>query len=400
MMKGLEEPNWLVDIRAAARRRYDAVAWPGQADEEWKRSDISKLGLDAAEGLESGRGPSDPDEGIVSMRGAKGELGKGPSFMSLGAAASGQGKLLQALLANALVGATDRLALWNLARFGAGGLLVIPPGFESSEPILVDTSAQGALTSPRLIIVAGEGSRVDIVHRVSGDPGAGIVNAALDLRVGEGARVGLYEIQDLGSGTVYFRDGRATIGRDAYLRHFGAEFGGRFVKSRLDCSIRGEGAEVRLDGAYHCAASQHMDLRTVQRHDSPRATSRAFYKGAVEGGGRSVFQGLIEVAVGASGTDAYLTNRNLLLGDTARSDSIPTLRIGNNDVRCSHGSTTGRLSDDEIFYLESRGFDRREARELLIIGYYEELLGDTPGVFRDDGLALLRSRVSALGKVA
>ena len=143
-----------------------------------------------------------------------------------------------------------------------------------------------------------------------------------------------------------------------------------------------------------------MDLRTVQRHDSPRATSRAFYKGAVEGGGRSVFQGLIEVAVGASGTDAYLTNRNLLLGDTARSDSIPTLRIGNNDVRCSHGSTTGRLSDDEIFYLESRGLDRGEARELLIIGYYEELLGDSPGLFRDEGLARLRSRVSALGKVA
>ena len=98
-----------------------------------------------------------------------------------------------------------------------------------------------------------------------------------------------------------------------------------------------------------------MDLRTVQRHRSPKATSRAVYKGAVAGGGRTIFQGLIEVAPGASGTDAYLTNRNLILGEGARSDSIPTLKIGNNDVKCSHGSTTGRLNAEELFYLESRG---------------------------------------------
>ena len=106
------------------------------------------------------------------------------------------------------------------------------------------------------------------------------------------------------------------------------------------------------------AAGQHMDIRTVQRHQSPRATSRAYYKGAVAGGGRTIFQGLIEVATGASGTDAYLTNRNLILGEAARSDSIPTLKIGNNDVKCSHGSTTGKLSADELFYLESRGLLR------------------------------------------
>jgi len=107
-----------------------------------------------------------------------------------------------------------------------------------------------------------------------------------------------------------------------------------------------------------------------------------------------VYQGLIEVDEGASGTDAYLTNRNLILGDAARSDSIPTLRIGNNDVRCSHGSTTGRLSEEELFYLESRGLSRAEAREMLVVGYFEDLLSRAPELYREGALDRVRSRMA------
>ena len=119
-------------------------------------------------------------------------------------------------------------------------------------------------------------------------------------------------------------------------------------------------------------------MGTALRHVSPGATSRAAYKGAVQGGGRSVYQGLIDVGQGASGTDAYLSNRNLLLGEGARADSIPTLRIGNNDVRCSHGSATGRLGEEELFYLQSRGLSEEEAREMLVLGFFEDLLERSP----------------------
>jgi Fe-S cluster assembly protein SufD len=138
-----------------------------------------------------------------------------------------------------------------------------------------------------------------------------------------------------------------------------------------------------------------MDLRTVQRHRSPKATSRAVYKGAVASGGRTIFQGLIEVAPGASGTDAYLTNRNLILGERARSDSIPTLKIGNNDVKCSHGSTTGRLNAEELFYLESRGLSSAEAREMLVVGYFEDILASAPDEFRDGALGAIMGRLRA-----
>ena len=157
----------------------------------------------------------------------------------------------------------------------------------------------------------------------------------------------------------------------------------------------GKGSEAFLNGVYFCRDGQHMDIRTVQRHHSPSATSRAYYKGAVASGGRSVFQGLIEVDPGASGTDAYLTNRNLILGDAARSDSIPTLRIGNNDVRCSHGSTTGRLSEEELFYLESRGLSRVESREMLVMGYFEDLLDHAPEAYREGALEQIRERLAS-----
>ncbi len=159
--------------------------------------------------------------------------------------------------------------------------------------------------------------------------------------------------------------------------------------------MNGPGAEAHLDGVYYCREGQQMDIRTVQKHLSPRATSRAYYKGAVAGGGRTVFQGLIDVSPGASGTDAYLTNRNLILGEAARSDSIPTLRIGNNDVKCSHGSTTGKLSAEELVYLESRGYSAEDAREMLVIGYFEDLLTLAPDAFRESTLDTIRGRLRA-----
>ncbi len=126
---------------------------------------------------------------------------------------------------------------------------------------------------------------------------------------------------------------------------------------------------------------------------SPPARRAGPHQRAVQGGGRSVYQGLIDVGQGASGTDAYLSNRNLLLGEGARADSIPTLRIGNNDVRCSHGSATGRLGEEELFYLQSRGLSEEEAREMLVLGFFEDLLERSPKSFREETLESIRRRL-------
>jgi Fe-S cluster assembly protein SufD len=121
-----------------------------------------------------------------------------------------------------------------------------------------------------------------------------------------------------------------------------------------------------------------MDIGTLQEHRSPRATSDALYKGAVHPGGRSVFQGLIEVSPKAAKTDAYLTNKNLVLGDGARADSIPQLNILTDDVKCSHGSTTGKLDETQLFYLYSRGFSPSEAKKELTRGFLAEVIDGAP----------------------
>jgi len=133
-------------------------------------------------------------------------------------------------------------------------------------------------------------------------------------------------------------------------------------------------------------------MRTVQYHLQRAGQSRAFFKGAVAGNGRSVYQGLIEVDEAAPGTDAYLTNKNLILNDGARADSIPCLRIKTDDVKCSHGSTTGKLDEEALFYLMSRGLSRDSARKELITAFFEELIETAPEAERER----LSSRISNL----
>jgi Fe-S cluster assembly protein SufD len=291
----------------------------------------------------------------------------------------------------------NRFMAWHYGEWSHGAFLWVPPGLEIREPFFFDFTerAAGALSSPHVTVILGEGARASVIQRIAGGEGPQrmLCNAGVDLLLADAAGLVFCEVQELDPSALYFRHARASVGRDGSLRHFDAAFGGRCVKTRIECGLDGVGAEAHLDGVYFCRKGQQMDIRTVQNHRSQRGSSRAYYKGAVAGGGRTVFQGLIEVAPGASGTDAFLTNRNLILGEAARSDSIPTLKIGNNDVKCSHGSTTGRLNDEELFYLESRGLSVEEAREMLVTGYFEELLGPAPEKFREDSLACILDRL-------
>jgi Fe-S cluster assembly protein SufD len=295
------------------------------------------------------------------------------------------------LLDSGLGRADNRIAAWHLGSLSHGALLYVPEGLELPDPVFVDLEEPAGASFPHLAVVLGRGARAVVVQRMSG--GGGLVNAGLDARLADGAALELYLLQDLGLSSLFFNQAFAAVGRDASFRSLEAHLGSRLAKTRLDCSLEGPGAESHLNGAYLAGAGQHMDLRTVQRHLSPKATSRALYKGAVQDSGRTIYQGLIQVSPGAAGTDAYLSNKNLILNDGARADSIPSLRIDNNDVRCTHGSTTGRVNPEELFYLASRGLSPAEARNMLVLGYFEELLGRAP--FASEALAGVSGRLSA-----
>jgi len=369
MIASTEKIDWYREAKDSARSRFASSPWPSATDEEWRRSDVSKLGLDAFIGA-SGTASVAFSADLSAAAGAR-----------LGPASLASLPALREAMAGIGDGG-DRFAAWNLAE-GEAWILELPAGSSSAAPILVECRLSGRASHPRLSVVAGEGAAAEIVYRVVAGDDIGLANVSLDLFLGADSSLRVFESHESGDDVLWFVDTKARVARDARLLHLVAETSGRFVKSRVDCALEGPGADAVLDGIFHASAGRHLDLRTVQRHLSPRATSRSLYKGALDSGGSSVCQGLIEVAKDASGTDAFLANRNLLLGNGARADSIPTLRIGNNDVRCSHGSTTGRLSEAEIFYLESRGFDRASARELLVLGFFNELFDAAPRVFSD-----------------
>jgi Fe-S cluster assembly protein SufD len=220
-----------------------------------------------------------------------------------------------------------------------------------------------------------------------------VANVVCHYRLGAASQLSLVDVQEAGSRTLTFAHAEARVARDAALRHFGGIFGASLAKSRVEARMTGPGAEAQLDGAYVAGETRHVDVRTVQRHVSPNTQSRAFYKGAVAQEGRSIYQGLIEVAEGARQTDAYLTNRNLVLNDGARADSIPSLQIKNNDVRCSHGSTTGKIDPAQLFYLTARGLSPRDARSMLINGYFADVIRRAPTVARERLLALVDAHI-------
>ncbi|HET6450642.1 MAG TPA: SufD family Fe-S cluster assembly protein [Spirochaetia bacterium] len=408
------EPLWMRTLRTRAREQFQSLKWPTTAEEEWRRTDLSRVPLDSFAPVKPAAPscPADVERGAASgllrfqsARCLESALDPrlyeaGVRLLPLDNALEEFEAPLHSLYQKALAEIDNRFLAWHYAEWSHGALLWVPAGLEITEPFLIDfqEDGDGIMSAPHLAVFLGVGARASVVQRISSRGGAAggaglLCNAVVDVRLGDASALQLWEQQELAPGDIYIRHAQAEVGRDASLRHFDAEFGSRLAKSRVDCALGGTGAEAFLDGAYYCRKGQHMDLRTVQRHRSPKAMSRAVYKGAVDGGGRTVYQGLIEVSPGAAGTDAWLTNRNLVLGEAARADSIPTLKIGNNDVKCSHGSTTGKLNAEELFYLQSRGLSAAAAREMLVIGYFEDMLTAAPEAFRESTLDTIRGRL-------
>jgi Fe-S cluster assembly protein SufD len=321
---------------------------------------------------------------------------RGVVLMGLEEALGRREALLRPILREDLDSIDNRFQAWHFSLLGPGLFLYIPPFVEIQEPFIFEfnESDQEHLSSLRVVVVLDRGARARVIQKTVGTGEQEMLcNSGMDIRLGESAGLDIYRLQGLNEHSLCISHDVASLSRDSSLRCFDAFFGGRLLKSRLECNLEDRGCEANLQGIYFARHQQHMDIRSIQRHRAPQTNSRAFYKGAISDAGRAVYQGLIEVSPLAAKTDAYLTNKNLILNDGARADSIPSLKINTNDVKCSHGSTTGRISDEEVFYLMSRGLARSEAEGMLIQGYFEELSEGVPEALRDHLHRIIQSRL-------
>lgn len=412
------EPEWMRSIRREAMNRFVADPWPTTEIEEWRRTDISTYEFDEYSfSAESGELTSIdlPDDAAALVRFSGGRCSgvavqptvseHGVVVTSLIDAAGGRAgeeiaELLEEkagpLMREGLARADNRIQTWHYSTITHGVFIYLPKRVVVDDPIYIDLQegGDGRLSVPHVVLLAEQESSAMIVQTTGGtEDGEVLFNEGTDCYIGQAADVRFMTIQNLNIDSTVFSFGAGSLQRDGSFQHYVCNFGGMLAKSRFDCTLDGPGSLVRLNGLYFPYQDQQMDMRTVQHHRAPHAESRTYYKGAVRDEAHTIYQGLIEVAPNATRTDAYLTNKNLIMNDGARADSIPTLRINTDDVSCSHGSSTGKLEPLHVFYLQARGYSRVEAEETLLMGFFDDIIDKAPERIQEELRQLVSQRV-------
>jgi Fe-S cluster assembly protein SufD len=280
--------------------------------------------------------------------------------------------------------ATDKYTALHGAFWSGGTFLYVPKNVTVELPfvsVLWQEMPQLAVFPPTLL-VAEAGSSVTLVSELL-SMGCDVCpdtyhGGVTELFVGAGASVRFINVQDLGRQVYDLRTQTALLDRDSRLEWLTISLGGRLSRSTQHSILREPGGEARVTGLYLPDGRQHVAFNTLQDHVAAGCTSDLLYQGALMGKSRSVYEGTIRAWPGAQKTNAYQSNRNLLLSRKARADSLPQLEIEANDLRCTHGATVSQVDDDQVFYLMSRGIPRDDAVRLIVEGFFQPSLDRLP----------------------
>jgi Fe-S cluster assembly protein SufD len=283
----------------------------------------------------------------------------------------------------------------NLAAWRGGVLVRVPDGVTLEHPIRLRFVAGdgGTVTLPRVLVVLGRGASAEVVEgQVEGGDGA-LVLGVTELVLGEGAALRYGLVQRWGLGVTGHMTVRVRLAAQARAQLALASFGGARSKLDIGAVLAGERAEVETYGVGMGVGEQRFDHHTEHVHLASETRSNLGFKVAMTGASRSAYTGLIRIAKDAAGCEAYQENRNLLLSERARADSIPELEILNDDVRCSHGATMSSIDDEQLFYLQSRGLPRLQAIRLIVYGFLGQTLARLPQPTRERVEALIAARL-------
>jgi Fe-S cluster assembly protein SufD len=401
----LDEPQWLLEKRYEGWYHYEELPPPF-----WRRTDISKLqwqdlipyappqtsvsALDALPpklhealatyGLRGGllvqrdaaRVFVDLDDGVRE---------RGVIWTDMMTAVREHPELVQRyFMQDAVPASVDKYVALHAAFWNGGTFLYVPKGVEVELPfvsVLWQEMPQLAVF-PHTLLVAEEGSRATLVSELlsvgcDSCPDA-YHGGVTELYVGRAANVRYINTQNLGRQVYDLRTQTAILDRDTRLEWLSVTLGGRLSRSSQHSLLRGPGAEAVVTGLYLPDGKQHMAMDTLQDHIGPGCTSDLLYQGALLNRARAVYEGTIRAWPGAQKTNAYQSNRNLLLSAKARADSLPRLEIEANDLRCTHGATVSQVDEGQIYYLMSRGIPRADAVRLIVEGFFQPSLDRLP----------------------
>lgn len=404
------EPAILQAKRASAYEQYCELPMPTRRMEEWRRTDPALFPFErfqAADALTAlpapfSAGPWDAEFDVVvsvndthfHISDTTGVIAKGQLIVeSLAEAAVRHPDLIERYMQGSVRVKTPRKfsslvdAFWNFGLFiHVPAKVVLPRGVL----IRYQHGKHGHSVLSRLLAVADEQAELTIAEHYESPPSVEFL--ALSTRefyAGRGAVLRAASLQEWGAKTYHIGEDWVRVERDARVEWVSLLLGGQVCKMMVSCDVAAENANAYLSGLFFANEQQHVDQCTLQLHSSAHTYSNLLYKGAVKDQGHSIYQGIIDASPGAIKVDAYQMNNNLILSEGGRADSLPGLEIDADDLKCSHGSTIGNLDEQQLFYLRSRGLAEAEARQVLVMAFFEEVIQRVPHEFmrervRDD----------------
>lgn len=333
-------------------RDPDAFEVPRGREEDWRFTPVRKL--------DGFLHPSTPDDTITLEH----DLPDGVSLAVVGRD--------HPLFGTALTPA-DRVSALAMATTERVVLLSIPADAELDRPVVLRFVGAPGRNSGHVIIDAGRHSHASVVLDHVGETS---VAANVEIRVGDGAQLKVVTVQDWAAGSVHLAAHAALVGRDAQYQHFSVNLGGDIVRLVPTVRYAGPGGRAELLGVAFAGDGQHLESRLYVDHSVPECSSDVLYKNALLGeSARTVWIGDVRIRPSATGTSTYEMNRNLLLSDGARADSVPNLEIETGEIAgAGHASATGRFDDLQLFYLQSRGIEHDEAQRLVVRGFFADVV--------------------------
>lgn len=395
----VKEPSWLTERRSAGLDQFKNLGMPTASAEEWRFASVGKLSIDnfnpvAAPSSATLDALTERSNLISDRAGLMVYVDDAPAnFECIGTELAKQG-VIYLPISEAVEQHPDLMEkyflqestdLGSLKFFGlhaatvkAGAVLYVPKGVEIKKPFVnyYWTSGSRAAVFPHTLIIAEDNSKASVVDILFSETEE---NEALNISVsnihaGANAQVFRKVVQDWNEKTVSFQLDTTVAERDAQVKNVAVNIGAERARFENQTRIEGAGADVKMYSLTVAEGTQEFDQRTYQTHKAPNAVSDLLYKNALLDNSRTIFSGLIKVAEGSQQTDAYQTNRNLLLDPSADANALPGLEILANDVRCSHGATTGNVDKEELFYMMQRGIPQRVAMQLMVFGFFEEVI--------------------------
>jgi Fe-S cluster assembly protein SufD len=400
-LAGLEggQPSWLGDLRREALDRFAEAGFPHKRMEDWRYTSVDPLIRIPFRAAPANGGPvpgGDADEPFVYPGEEAGRLvfidGRYAPHLSslealpgevwvngLAATLAEQPELLEEHLSGSDPFTDNAFTALNTAFLADGGMVVLPPDTVLERPVhllyLTTASPEPTRSHPRTLVVAGDGSRVAVIVSYAGAVGSTyFTNAVCGIVAGRNATVDHLKIQRESEEAFHLAALEVRQAEGSTVRSVNLSFGACLARNDIIFSLEAEDARCTLDGLYLVDGERHVDNQTTVDHRVPRCHSQERYKGILAGRARGVFNGRVIVRPDAQQTDARQSNRNLLLSDDVEIHAKPQLEIHADDVACAHGATVGRLDEDALFYLRSRGLGAGEARLVLTRAFAGEIL--------------------------